>query len=106
MQGLASTFLNRAKPGDIVSFALVTAASFHLPMDPACPAVYVAAGTGIAPFRSFWEERKARLPIVKSLAPTILVFGCRTKNDDAMYAQVRHSPSAPPTIVACCLRRK
>ena len=34
---------------------------FHLPEDNTLPIVMVCAGTGIAPFRSFWLERKAAM---------------------------------------------
>lgn len=53
----------------------------------------VCAGTGLAPFRSFWQERK----IDKEMIPNpsgingvgwgkmILYFGCRQKNVDELY---------------------
>lgn len=59
--GTASHFLNRltrAKTSNNdISLSLVTAPRFHLPDDPNCPIVMFAAGSGIAPFLGFLQER-------------------------------------------------
>jgi cytochrome P450/NADPH-cytochrome P450 reductase len=41
----------------------------------------IAAGTGIAPFRGFIQERTAQLVCGREVGPTILYYGCRTEND-------------------------
>ena len=89
MQGLASTYLTGCQPGDMVHFSVVSSPSFHLPMDPSCPAIFVAAGTGIAPFRGFWMERSARARYATNLAPAVLFFGCRSKAADCLFHEVR-----------------
>ena len=49
----------------------------------------VAAGVGIAPFRSFWLERAARAKILGNLAPAVLFFGCRSKSSDCLFQEAR-----------------
>lgn len=51
------------------------------------PMVWVAAGTGIAPFRSFWQERMRRLKDGQALGPAILVYGCRGMDKDALFTE-------------------
>ncbi|KAF6779982.1 hypothetical protein AHF37_00492 [Paragonimus kellicotti] len=56
--------------------------SFHLPRSRNIPIIMVAAGTGLAPFRAFIQER-AELNRIKgsTSAPMLLFFGCRRKSD-------------------------
>lgn len=66
----------------------VAAPAFYMPMDTRCPQLLVGSGTGIAPFRSFWAERKSRLAHLGELAPCVLFFGCRSTTLDCLYYQV------------------
>ena len=49
-----------------------------------CWLVMIAAGTGIAPFRGFIQERAAQSVCGRELGATVLYFGCRV-NDDFLY---------------------
>ncbi len=57
-QGVASTFLaDRIHVGEKVKVFIEENEFFKLPKDPSTPIIMVGAGTGIAPFRAFVEER-------------------------------------------------
>ncbi|RNA17686.1 Nitric oxide brain [Brachionus plicatilis] len=91
--GVCSKWLDEMNLNDSVPMFVREAPSFRLPEDKTCPIIMVCAGTGLAPFRSFWQERK----IDKEMLPNpngingvgwgklILYFGCRQKNVDEIY---------------------
>jgi cytochrome P450/NADPH-cytochrome P450 reductase len=63
--------------------------AFHLPKDSKnVPVIMMAAGTGLAPFRGFIQERAAQVAAGRKLAPAILFYGCRTPSSDLMYADL------------------
>jgi ferredoxin-NADP reductase len=58
-------FIARARRTDFESdrevvIRIETPPRFRLPQDASCPVVMFAAGTGISPFRAFWQRRAAR----------------------------------------------
>nr|QQY02569.1 NADPH--cytochrome P450 reductase [Cryptocotyle lingua] len=62
--------------------------SFHLPRSCNIPVIMVAAGTGLAPFRSFIRERIEQVRITGSKSASMLLFyGCRHKAEDFLYAE-------------------
>uniref|UniRef100_A0A8C5X7E0 Nitric oxide synthase 3 n=1 Tax=Malurus cyaneus samueli TaxID=2593467 RepID=A0A8C5X7E0_9PASS len=61
------------------------APSFRLPPTPDTPCILVGPGTGVAPFRSFWQHR---LHLLRGpLGPMVLVFGCRSSVLDHIYRE-------------------
>ncbi len=57
-KGVASTYLaDRVDIGDTVPVYIHANTRFRLPEDPQRPIIMIGPGTGIAPFRSFIEER-------------------------------------------------
>uniref|UniRef100_UPI00358E0407 nitric oxide synthase 1 n=1 Tax=Myxine glutinosa TaxID=7769 RepID=UPI00358E0407 len=84
--GVCSSWLNQLYEGALVPCFVRAAPGFHLPADPDLPCVLVGPGTGIAPFRSFWEQRLYDVEHndVKPCGMT-LVFGCRCRRLDHLY---------------------
>ncbi|KAK1762423.1 hypothetical protein QBC33DRAFT_601515 [Phialemonium atrogriseum] len=69
-------------------FAHIRRSPFKLPSLASKPVIMIAAGTGIAPFRAFVQER-ARLRAVsgKPVGRMVLFFGCRRPDDGYLYRE-------------------
>lgn len=87
--GVASNYLSSVKPGDIIHVAVKHShQAFHLPTDGEnVPIIMVAAGTGLAPFRGFIQERAAQLGAGRKLAPAHLYFGTHHPTQDDLYRE-------------------
>lgn len=86
--GVASHYLCSLREGDRVHVAVRPSAAFHLPADTEkTPIICMAAGAGLAPFRGFAEERAAMISAGRKLAPAVLFFGCRSPDEDDLYAE-------------------
>ena len=83
-RGFCSSFLHDLNVGDKISCYLRTAQNFHLPTDPSSdiPLIFVAAGCGIAPFRSFWQQKMFELELYDKANPIHLFFGCKDRSAD------------------------
>ncbi|MGZ5890180.1 MAG: diflavin oxidoreductase [Hyphomicrobium sp.] len=80
--GVASTYLaDRCRVGDKVRIYVKPNRHFRLPEDGARPIVMIGAGTGVAPYRAFIEERVEQGAKGKSW----LVFGERNYTFDFLY---------------------
>ncbi len=85
--GVATNFLAGLVPGERLHVAVRPSKSFHLPSDAEnTPIVCVAAGSGMAPFRGFMQERAAMIGAGRKVAPALLFFGCRNPDKDDLYA--------------------
>lgn len=63
-------------------------AAFSLPSDQErTPIICAAAGTGLAPFRGFAQERAAMISAGRKLAPFLFYFGCRDPDFDDLYRE-------------------
>ena len=47
--------------------------------------IMIGAGTGLAPFRGFLQERATQRAQGAPVATSLLFFGCRTSKDDFLY---------------------
>lgn len=80
--GAASTFLaDRIEPGATLRAYVQKAHGFALPKNDATPIIMVGPGTGVAPFRSFLQERHA----TKAQGPAWLFFGHQRREMDFFY---------------------
>ncbi|KAL0040842.1 hypothetical protein WJX79_006949 [Trebouxia sp. C0005] len=62
----------------------------RLPASHSTPMILIGPGTGVAPFRSFLEERQMAAAVAggTSVAPSYLLFGCRGEKADFYYSQL------------------
>ena len=87
--GVATSYLASLAPGDKLHVSVRSShQAFHLPKDAKTPVIMIAAGTGIAPFRGFIQERAAQIAAGRTLAPAVLYYGCRSPDTDLMYSDL------------------
>jgi cytochrome P450 / NADPH-cytochrome P450 reductase len=85
-QGVCSSYLAEQAVGSAVEgFVRPPSTPFVPPEDPSTPMIMVAAGTGLAPFRGFLQERAAVKSRGKEVGPSSLFFGCRNPKQDYIY---------------------
>jgi sulfite reductase (NADPH) flavoprotein alpha-component len=81
-EGVCSTFLSSRAPLNKAEVPVfVAAAHFGPPEDDSTPMIMVGPGTGIAPFRSFLQDRAARATKGKNW----LFFGDQHRESDFLY---------------------
>jgi NADPH-ferrihemoprotein reductase len=61
--------------------------SFKLPAEHSRPVVMIAAGSGVAPFLAFAQEREVLYRAGQTVGRTVLFFGCRAREQDYLYAE-------------------
>jgi ferredoxin--NADP+ reductase len=78
-RGVASNFLCDTKPGDEVTLTGPAGRKFLLPTEAEIhrPYIFIATGTGIAPFRGFLQRLFRHTPNFHS--PVFLLFGVKTQ---------------------------
>jgi sulfite reductase (NADPH) flavoprotein alpha-component len=79
--GLASHHLAQLEPGARARVFIEENPRFRLPADPARDLIMLGAGTGIAPYRAFVQQRVAE----GASGRHWLLFGARTLRDDFLY---------------------
>ncbi|KAJ9114037.1 hypothetical protein QFC22_005857 [Naganishia vaughanmartiniae] len=84
--GTATHFLSGLVPGARIHAAVRPSnEGFHPPADPMIPMIMGCAGSGIAPFRSFIQERALQKASGRKVGPALLFYGCHSPNTDLLY---------------------
>ncbi|KAK6196081.1 hypothetical protein SNE40_001376 [Patella caerulea] len=78
-RGVCSTWLSRLRPGEVKVPIWVKKGTIRFPSDNV-PIIMVGPGTGLAPFRSFIQDR-----ISENIGDNYLFFGCRNKDKDYFF---------------------
>jgi cytochrome P450/NADPH-cytochrome P450 reductase len=85
--GVASGHLAQLpEDGTVFVFVREPTIAFRPPENPHVPMIMVGAGTGLAPFRGFLQERAAQRAQGAPIATSLLFFGCRAPQSDLLYA--------------------
>jgi len=84
----------RAQVGAILPIFFHSNQNFRLPEDSSAPAIMIGPGTGIAPFRAFLEERRAKQHTGKNW----LVFGDQHHATDFLYEELWTEMQADGTL--------
>jgi cytochrome P450/NADPH-cytochrome P450 reductase len=86
--GVASNYLGQARPGTKIAVTVKpSSAAFQPPESLATPIVMICAGTGIAPFRGFLQDRALRAEQAQGhkVGRALLFFGCDLPDVDFLY---------------------
>ncbi|WP_173401069.1 diflavin oxidoreductase, partial [Arthrobacter sp. H41] len=86
-KGVCSAYLMEVQVGDRVALGVKPATqAFQPPADSSTPMILVCAGSGIAPFRGFLQDRALQAEETGLKAgPALLFFGCRAPDTDFLY---------------------
>lgn len=98
-KGVCTSFLKHVSIGDNVECYMRSESGFHLPTDPERPIIMIGAGTGVAPFRSFWHQRQYNITERKEACSNMtLFFGCQNKSMD-IYAEEKEDMKRDDVLI-------
>lgn len=86
--GVSTNFLASLRPGDrLLANVQPSTPAFHLPQEPdiSAPMIMLCAGTGIAPFRGFVQERAVLMAQGRKVGLALLYVGYRDEKMDQLY---------------------
>ncbi len=106
-RGVCSRHLAETPEGGTV-FVLVRTPTiaFRPPENPHTPMIMIGAGTGMAPFRGFLQDRAALKAQKVPIAESLIVLGCRDPQDDLLYADelARYEKEGVARLLTACSR--
>jgi cytochrome P450/NADPH-cytochrome P450 reductase len=84
--GICSNYLGlNAVNSTVFAFVREPTIAFRPPENPHIPMIMIGAGTGLAPFRGFLQERAALKAQGPPIGKSLLFFGCRNSADEYLY---------------------
>ena len=94
--------------GTVFAFVRQPSIAFRPPENPHVPMIMVGAGTGMAPFRGFLQERESLRARGVPIATSLLFLGCRDRDDDLLYADELKAYEADGVVrlITACSRIK
>ncbi|SAM07014.1 hypothetical protein [Absidia glauca] len=81
-RGVLTKWVSTLQPGYIIRRVRIVSGTMNLPPSADLPLIAIGPGTGVAPMRSFLEER-----ISGNANNNVLFFGCRHKDKDYHYKE-------------------
>jgi sulfite reductase alpha subunit-like flavoprotein len=79
--GVCSRFLTNVNEGDEITFKIESNPSFHYPLDPSAPLIFICTGTGFAPIRGLLQKRSFIRCRGEKMGKAYLIFGSRSKEE-------------------------
>lgn len=83
-EGISSNFIASLAEEDVLGIGILRS-HFKLPTSPLTPMIWVGAGTGVAPFRAFLQERLQQKKLGQELAECVVILGCQQRGFDQLY---------------------
>ncbi|PVH99192.1 putative cytochrome P450 oxidoreductase OrdA-like protein [Periconia macrospinosa] len=85
--GACTSYLASLRPGERLCVSVRPASlSFQFPQDPTVPIAMICAGSGLAPFMGFLQERAYHVSNKVDVGPAMLFIGCRHPDRDLLYS--------------------
>merc|ERR1711865_28154 len=84
--GTATTYIRDLKVGSRAAVAM-THGTFSFPKDEMTPMVMTGLGTGIAPIRSFVQDRMFKKKQGIKVGPMVVFYGCRHQKEEFFYKE-------------------
>merc|ERR1712019_255710 len=85
--GIATQYVQSLSVGSRVAVAM-THGTFTFPKDDMTPMVMTGLGTGIAPIRSFVQDRMYKKNVLKKpVGPMVVFYGCRHEREEFFYKE-------------------
>ena len=106
-RGVCSGHLSKVpERGTVFVFVRQPSIAFRPPENPHVPMIMIGAGTGMAPFRGFLQERASLRARGVPIATSLLFIGCRDREDDLLYADELKAYEADgiATLITACSR--